>query len=89
MPVNNDEAELRPIYLSLCRGLVGHYVLFHAKDQEVVRRHATRYFGQIWCDVYSEAYFLNILRKRYPGDRTKVVNPKKPIVLTSDDGAWE
>ena len=72
-------------YISLCRGLTGHYVLVHAPDEETVRKHALEYFGKIWCTIYTDAYFFEILRRRYP-TATKVVNPSKPIILA---GGWQ
>lgn len=72
-------------YISLCRGLMGHYVLVLAPDEETVRKHAEEYFGRLWCSIYTEAYFREILRRRYP-TATKVVNPNKPIDLS---GGWQ
>lgn len=79
---------MKTFYLSLCRGLVGYYVVFKASDEEVVRRHAVKYFGRLWCSIYSEAYFREILRKRYP-TATRIVNRDRPIVLQDDEGDWE
>ena len=79
---------MKTFYLSLCRGLVGYYVKFEAKSEDVVSRHAAKYFGGIWCNVYTEAYFMEILRKKYPS-KTRVVNRDKPIVLTDESGDWE
>lgn len=70
-------------YLSLCRGLIGYYVLFEAPDEATVRRHAAEYFGRMWCSVYDEDYFVDHILHNYPP--TIVVNVCRPIVLES----WE
>lgn len=75
-------------YVSLCRGLSGWYVKFEAESEEVVRQHCAAYFGRMWCEVYSEAYYWEVLRKRYPR-ATRVVNRDKPIVLQGDNWQWE
>ena len=79
---------MKTFYLSLCRGLSGYYVVFKAESEEAVRSHAVKYFGQIWCSIYSEAYFREILRKRYP-TATRIVNRDRPIVLHDSEGDWE
>lgn len=79
---------MKTFYLSLCRGLVGYYVKFEAVSEEAVRQHAYKYFGSMWCSVYTEAYFMEILRKRYP-KATRVVNRDHPIILTDESGEWE
>ena len=68
-------------YISLCRGLTGYYVLVLAESEEVVRQHAVEYFGKIWCNIYSSAYFREVICKRYPG-ASRVVNRSKPIDLS-------
>ena len=70
-------------YLSLCRGLVGYYVLFEAPDEATVRRHAAEYFGRMWCSVYDEEYFANHIMPNCP--HTILINVCRPIVLES----WE
>ena len=75
-------------YLSLCRGLVGYYVKFVASSEAVVRRHAELYFGKLWCSVYTDAYFHEVIRRRYP-KASKVINNQTPIELTDDSGSWE
>lgn len=75
-------------YLSLTRGLYGCYVKFYAESEEVVRNHAAEYFGQIWGGIYTAAYFMEIIRKRYPS-ASRIINDARPIVLTSPDGSWE
>lgn len=75
-------------YLSLCRGLVGYYVKFQAESEDVVREHAAMYFGRMWCTIYTEAYFREVLCRRYP-KASRVVNRNNPIVLTGDNAEWE
>lgn len=75
-------------YLSLCRGLTGYYVRFIAPNEEVVRRHALLYYGKLWCSVYSEAYFYEIIKKRYP-KASRVINRNDPIILTTETGEFE
>lgn len=72
-------------YLSLTRGLVGYYVKFIAPDETTVRKHAHEYFGRLWCTVYTEEYFEQLIKARFPN--TKVINPDKPVEL--DDWRWE
>lgn len=79
---------MKTYYLSLCRGLSGYYVKFIASDEEVVRRHAVKYFGKIWCTIYTEAYFYEVIKKRYP-TTSKVVNRNDAVVLSDDTGDWE
>jgi hypothetical protein len=86
-PVQSDEG-LKVYYLSLTRGLKGYYVMFKAESEEVVRSHALKYFGELWCSIYTAAYFREIIRKRYPA-QSRIVNRDRPIVLTSPDGSWE
>lgn len=79
---------MKTYYLSLCRGLTGYYVKIEAESEEAVRNHAEKYFGLLWCNIYTEAYFMEILRRRYP-KATKIVNKEKPIILTGGSGEWE
>lgn len=73
-------------YLSLVRGLTGYYVKFTAPDEETVREHAAMYFGKMWCSVYTEAYFFEVIKKRpWPA---RVVNRSYPIDL-SHGPEWE
>ena len=74
---------MKRFYLSLVRGLIGYYVLFEAPDEWTVRRHASEYFGRLWCSVYEESYFNRFIAARY--GTPKVVNADNPIVLES----WE
>ena len=79
---------MKTYFLSLTRGLVGYHVKFQAPSEEAVRKHAERYFGQMWCTIYTEAYFYEVLRRRYP-KASRVVNGRYPIVLTDEEGMWE
>lgn len=79
---------MKTFYLSLCRGLTGYYVRVEAPSEDAVRRHAIKYFGQMWCSIYTDGYFHEVLRKRYPTS-SKVINNRKPIVLTNEEGDWE
>ena len=71
-------------YLSLCQGLVGYFVKFLAPSESAVRQHAAKYFGKLWCSVYTESYFHEVLRRRHGTSGTKVVNPYKPIIVNED-----
>lgn len=71
-------------YLSLVRGLIGYYVKFKAPSSAAVSCHAATYFGKMWCSVYSEAYFLEVLRRKHGTVKTKVVNPYDPIYLNEE-----
>ena len=76
---------MKRFYLSLTRGLVGYYVLFEAPNEDVVRKHAAKYFGRIWCSVYSGDYFEQRIAGRYSTER--VINVDRPIVLEVSE--WE
>lgn len=73
--------ELKRYYISLCRGLIGYYVAVDATDMEVVRMHAAKYFGNIWCSVYTSPYSSN-------GVKFTIINEDNPIVL-GDCPDWE
>jgi hypothetical protein len=64
-------------YISLCRGLIGYYVLAQAIDDMVVREYCTNYMGKMWCSVYEQKQFDKILTD-FGGI---VINKEKPIVL--------
>ena len=87
VPEGADEI-MKTFYLSLCRGLVGYYVKFIAPDEDTVRCHAAKYFGRLWCSVYTEAYFYEVLKRRYPNN-SRIINKDRPIELTGDEGDWE
>jgi mannosyltransferase OCH1-like enzyme len=77
-------------YLSLARGLVGYYVKFKAPNEDVVRNHAAKYFGRLWCSVYQDIAFAGVLeRAARRGDSCIVINDNKPILLTGEEGEWE
>lgn len=79
---------MKTFYISLCRGLNGFYIKVQAPSEDAVRGYATRYCGEIWCNIYSEGYFYEVLRHRYP-NATKVINNQQPIILTDEAGFWE
>lgn len=70
-------------YLSLIRGLSGYYVKFEAESEEAVRRYAIEYFGQMYGTIYTDAYFHEVIRRRFPSS-SRVINNKRPIKLTGD-----
>ena len=60
-------------YLSLTRELCGYYVLFKAPNAGVVRAYAAKYYGRIWCSVYTQEELESIYNgysdnslQRYP-----------------------
>ena len=56
-------------YLSLARELCGYYVLFKAPNAGVVRAYAAKYYGRIWCSVYTPEELESIYNgysDRYP-----------------------
>lgn len=79
---------MKTFYLSLSNGLSGYYVVFKAEREELVRTFAKENFGTMWLCVYSEAYFREILRRRYP-NATRVVNRDRPIILQEVPGGTE
>lgn len=70
-------------YVSLVRGLVGYYVKFNSISMELVRDHACKYFGRMWCSVYSEKELERIKSSH----NIKIVNDS-PIILR-DSSDWE
>lgn len=75
------DTQLKRYYISLCRGLIGYYVAVDAADIEVVRQHAMKYFGKLWCSVYTEPYDKN-------GAKCIIINENDPIIL-GDCPDWE
>lgn len=61
-------------YISLCRGLAGYYVCVEATSEDIVRQHASKYYGRLWCSVYKEPY-------RRPGVKCIVINEDDPVLL--------
>ena len=72
-------------YASLVRGLCGYYVKFRAPDEMVVREHLCKYFGRMWCSVYSPDHMVSMC-KQYATD-IHIINEDDPIELTVAD--WE
>ena len=66
-------------FISLTRGLNGLYIVAIAKDEETVREYANLYLKEIWGNVYTEAYFYELIRRRYP--HSKVINQNRPLDL--------
>lgn len=71
---------MKTYYLILCKGLTGCYMVYEAASIEDVQRHAAENFSDMWTSVCSEAYFREIICKRYPKG-TRVINRNKPIKL--------
>lgn len=67
-------------YIELYNGLQGCFVKAQASCKEEVIAHATKYMGLMWRDVHSDAYFHEVLRRRYPNS-TKVINRDRPIII--------
>ena len=82
-----DSKNLNTFYVSLALGLNGYYVLFKAENKETIENYCKETFGRLWCNIYSEAYFWEIIRKRYPRN-SRVVNKDRPILLPSEENAW-
>ena len=73
---------MQTYYVSLVNGLNGYYVKFEAASEDLVRDYAVKYFGRLWCEVYTAAYFFEVLRRRVPKN-TRIVNKDRPIVIES------
>ena len=86
-PLYDDgkDHRLKTYYVSLVRGLCGYYVKFNALNEETVRNHVAKYFGQMWCSVYDEGDLIKV-KERHP-DKTWVINEDRPIELLSYE--WE
>lgn len=72
--------DLRVFYIGLRNGLHGYYIKVMAKDEAAATAYADKYVGLISGGVYSEAYFYEILRRRFPAS-TKIINKSKPVML--------
>jgi len=70
-------------YASLIRGLIGYYVKFSAPAEEIVRRHLSKYFGRMWCSVYTQDEIVELADK----STVNVINEEDPIILMTDE--WE
>ena len=77
---------MKVYYLSLVRGLVGYYVKFVSTSMGIVREHAHKYFGRMWCSVYTKEQFDDNIRK-FP-IRATVINENSPIEL-NESSDWE
>lgn len=79
-----EDVNFNVYYVHLSCGLVGYYVKFEAKSKEIVEDYVIENFGNLHDGVYSEAYFREILRRRYPRN-TRVVNRDRPIQLIIEE----
>jgi len=70
-------------YVSLVRGLTGYYVKFRAPAEEIVRKHLSKYFGRMWCSVYTPDEIAELANKY----TVNIINEENPICLLSDE--WE
>ena len=70
-------------YASLVRGLRGYYVKFKAPSEEIVRMHLSKYFGRMWCSVYTQDEIIEIANKH----AVNVINEEDPISLLTEE--WE
>jgi len=77
---------MKVYYLSLVRGLVGYYVKFVSTSMEIVREHAYKYFGRMWCSVYTKEQ-VDDIRRKFPM-RVTVINEDNPIEL-KESSDWE
>ena len=84
-PLYDDgkDYQMKIYYVSLVRGLVGYYVKFLAPSETIVRMHLAKYFGRLWCSIYSWTD-LEKLKTQY---NTTVINEDKPIKLLTEE--WE
>lgn len=64
-------------YISLVHELIGYFVVVIAPSELCVRQYAAKYYGRLWCSVYTEKEF-NRMSKLYD---VKVINIDKPTHL--------
>ena len=69
-------------YASLVHGLIGYYVKFRAPSEEIVRMHLLKYFGRMWCSVYTQDELAN----KYT---VNVINEEDPINLLTEESEEE
>ena len=77
----------KPYYISLVRGLTGYYVKVLATDIEVVRGYAAKYYGKLWCSVYTE-HDLEVMKEKWKTLRCTIINEDNPIIL-NDNPSYE
>ena len=70
-------------YASLVRGLIGYYVKFSAPAEEIVRMHLAKYFGRMWCSVYTQDEIAELANKY----TVNIINEGDPINLMTEE--WE
>ena len=69
---------LNNYYVSLVQSLNGYYVWFRAENEEVVRRHVSKYYGRLWCGTYTQ--------EQYDAMRfNKLLVNNAPIILPDKD----
>ena len=71
-------------YLSLARELCGYYVLFKAPNAGVVRAYADKYYGRIWCSVYTHEE-LESIYNGYSDNSPIIVNINNAEVLYDEE----
>lgn len=71
-------------YISLVRGLTGYYVKVLATDIEVVRKYAVKYYGELWCSVYTEEELVDFMKKYYNITKVVVINADAPVILNDN-----
>jgi len=65
-------------YVSLVRSLMHYYVKFKARDIDHVRTHVHKYYGRLWCSIYSETE-MDSFKLKYT---CKVINEDEPVYLS-------
>lgn len=82
-PSYDDDCVMHTYYVSLVRGLSGYYVKFRAPTEEIVRMHLSKYFGRMWCSVYTQDEIVELANKY----TVNVINEENPICLLTAE--WE
>jgi hypothetical protein len=59
---------------------------YYASAEEIVRRHLSKYFGRMWCGIYTQDEIVELANKF----TVNVINEEDPInLMTEDDeGVW-
>lgn len=70
-------------YASLVHGLLGYYVKFSAPAEGIVRMYLSKYFGRMWCSVYTQDEIVELANKY----TVNVINEEDPISLLTEE--WE
>lgn len=69
----------KEFYVSLVRGLLGYFVLFQSPNEDWVRDYCAKYFGKIWCSIYTPEQLVSMKWKHIVV--TIVLNNKDEINL--------